>query len=201
MAEVRGDQAVKAKLVVSGNATFEKGSKVPYLEVIDNKAEGEAGGTFTGHNPGSQSWRTRDLTFIAFNDFATTVVVASNPGEGGSILLEKGVYYCDIFATAFYVNDHTARLADVTDNPGADGATLITGSPENSPSSRDSWHHPSQTRSVIKGQFQLTAQRTLEIQHRCLNTRLNDGFGKAANFYETNNVFTKVEMWIIRADQ
>lgn len=201
MAEVRGDQAVKAKLAVSGNATFEKGIDSPYLEVIDQKAPGTAGGTFIGHTAGVHSWRTRDLTNVVFNDFATSVTLASNPGDGGDITLEKGLYYCEISVPAFYVNDHTARLADVTDDPGPSGSTVITGTSEYSQSMPNSWAHPSQTRSKISGRFQLKSQRTLEIQHRCLNTRNNDGFGKDAGFYESNNVYTKLEMWLIRDDQ
>ena len=84
MAETRGDHAVKGKFVVSDNATFEKGLKSPYLEVIDQKATGSAGGTFNGQNdePGATAWKTRDLTNVIFNDFATTVTLAASAGEG-----------------------------------------------------------------------------------------------------------------------
>ena len=45
MAEIRGDWAIKRKLDVLHNARFHKGVEMPYLEVIDAKASGTAGGS------------------------------------------------------------------------------------------------------------------------------------------------------------
>jgi hypothetical protein len=224
MAEVRGDQAVKARLVVSGNANFEKGMKSPYLEVIDQKSKGTAGGEFTGGN----IYRTRDLNTVIFNDFAVAIFSGNtnleeeftgeegaNPdpvaGAGGDITLPAGLYYVEIMTPAMNVNEHMSRLADVTDNPGQAGSTVVLGTSEFSADTAiwrtgDGTHaaeamtiaSASQTRSIITGRFELTAQRTLEIQHRCSNTQPTDGFGSDANFYDTNNVFTVMKMWQIR---
>ncbi len=225
MAETRGDHAVKGNLAVSGDAQvdgdakFSKGVDAPYLEIIDQKAEGVAGGTFEGSSPAVATWRTRDFTNVIFNDFATSVMSGVEdllapdpspvPGAGGDVTLEKGVYYCEISAPAFNVNEHVARLADVTDNAGAQGATVVLGTTEFSADTslwRDSVNaamtvaSTGQTRSHITGKFQLTGQRTLEVQHRCSNTQTTDGFGSDGAFYETNNVFTVVKMWLVRDD-
>lgn len=212
MAKVQGDQAVKGNLAVSGNATLEKGAKVPYLEVIDEKRTGRKGGTFTqksAHDMAT-SWKTRDLTTVVSNDLATTVVSGgadllagdfAATGAGGKITLERGLYYAEISAPAFEVQEHTIRLADVTDNPGSTGETLITGTSEFSADS-DLWASndtPSiQTRSHIAGRFELSSQRDLEVQHICAATKSDNGFGNDGGFYEVNNVYTTVKMWLIR---
>ena len=209
MAQTRGDHAVKRNLAVEGNAKFNKGADAPYLEVVDRKASGSNGGTFTGETPHIAAWRTRDLTVTFFNDFATSITLAAAKGLGGDITLEAGAYYADISCPAFNVNEHVARLADVTDNPGAQGETVIMGTSEFAADTniwRDSNFYPmgiassSQTRSHVTGKFELSSQRTLEVQHRCANTQIVDGFGSDGNFYDTSNVYTIVKMWQVRSD-
>ena len=211
MAQTRGDHAVKGQLAVSGDAKFEKGLDAPYLEVIDQKLSGTAGGAFNGQNdqPGSAAWKTRDLTNTVHDDFATSITLAGMAGDGGDITLEKGIYYAEISAPAFNVNEHVARLADVTDNPGAAGDTVILGTAEfaadtalwqDSVGGAMDVASSGQTRSAVTGRFQLSSQRTLEIQHRCAITQTTDGFGSDGAFYETNNVYTIVKMWRVRAD-
>lgn len=219
MAQTRGDHAVKGNLDVSGNAKFNKGLDSPYLEVIDQKSKGTAGGDFTGKTAGVLAWRTRDLTNVVYNDFATSVYAGSvdiSAGgtavagdSAGQITLEKGVYYSEISCPAFNVNEHVARLADVTDNPGPAGETVVMGTSEFAADTllwRDSEFYPmkiassSQTRSHVTGKFQLTSQRTLEVQHQCSNTQLIDGLGSDGDFYESNNVYTVVKMWQLRDD-
>lgn len=215
MAETRGDHAVKGNLDVSGNTKFNKGVDAPYLEIVDRKANGASGGTFNGQTPHVSSWRTRDLTNTLFNDFATSITLAASAGLGGDITLEAGVYYAEISCPAFNVNEHTARLADVTNDPGTAGETKITGTSEFS-ADTNLWRtyggaamegfYPmaiassGQTRSHVTGRFQLRSQRKLEVQHRCSNTQEVDGFGSDGGFYETNNVYTIVKMWQVRDD-
>lgn len=194
MAETRGDHAVKGNLAVKGDAKFSKGLDSPYLEIVDSKARGTAGGTFD-----EATWRTRDLTSVNFDDFAVSVTVAASPGDGGDIILPKGIYYAEIECPAFYVNNHVARLADVTDNPGDTADTVVLGSVETAPSARIKEDKGVQTRSKVTGRFTLTDQRTLEIQHRCQHTKMDNGFGIDGNFYETNNVFTVVKMWQLKS--
>jgi len=209
MAQTRGKHAIKGDFAVSGNADFEKGLTSPYLEIIDQKLTGTPGGTFNGQNdePGAAAWKTRDLTYTVHDDFATDITLAAAAGDGGDITLEKGVYYAEISAPAFNVNEHVARLADVTDNPGAQADTVILGTSEFAPDTA-LWQDSvpagmtvaasAQTRSIVTGRFSLSSQRTLEIQHRCARTQTLDGFGSDAGFYEVNNVFTIVKMWKLR---
>jgi hypothetical protein len=221
MAETRGDHVIKGNFNVEGNGRFEKGLDSAYLEVIDQKQSGSPGGTFTGQEdvPGSAAWVTRDLTNVIQNDFATAIFSGTEDlegpdpepvaGDGGDITLERGVYYTEISAPAISVNEHVTRLADVTDNPGATGDTVILGTSEFA-ADASLWRDfedramliaaASQTRSVVTGRFTLTSQRVLEIQHRCAKTQPIDGLGSDGAFYETNNVFTIVKMWHIRDD-
>jgi hypothetical protein len=219
VAKTQGDHTVKGILTADGNAKFNKGLDSPYLEVIDEKARGIDGGTFTGHDPGVASWRTRDLTTVLFNDFATAVVSGSADllaggtavkGDGGKITLTAGVYYVEISCPAENVDAHVARLADVTDDPGAQGSTVVLGTSEFAADSniwRESGgslefdvHSSSVTRSQVYGKFQLTSSRTLEIQHRCRTTQADTGFGGDGDFYEAPNIYTTLRMWQVRDD-
>jgi hypothetical protein len=217
MAQTRGDHAVKRHLSVEGNAKLQKGLDSSYLEVIDEKDTGVAGGSFPGQedSPGAASWITRDLTRVIHNDFAIAVNLAPAPGLGADIELGAGSYYAEISAPALNVNEHVARLADVTDNPGQQGDTVILGTSEFA-ADTSIWETgtdgtqaaplpivnaaTSQTRSIVTGRFTLSSQRTLEIQHRCTKTQTTDGLGSDGAFYETFNVFTVVKMWQVRDD-
>lgn len=208
MAEVKGDWAVKRKLDVAHNARFRKGVDVPYLEIVDSKTNTSGGGAFNAN-----IWRTRDLTDTVFNDFATTVTLAASPGAGAQIVLPPGVYYIEASCPAMNVNEHVARLADVTDSPGTYGETVVLGTSEFS-SDSSLWrindnpdgsealtvHSAPQTRSHLVGKFQLTRSTTLEIQHRCARTQTGDGLGSAGAFYATDNIYTEVRMWQVRDD-
>lgn len=204
MASTRGDHSVKGNLDVSGDAKFSGGVDSPYLEIIDQKGKETDGGTFTGAVSGEFGWKTRDLTITVFDDFATSITLAASPGDGGDITLEKGTYFCDISCPALNVNEHVARLADVTDNPGASGDTVVLGTSEFSADTA-LWQDSipgamtvassGQTRSHVTGKFILSSQRTLEVQHQCSNTQTDTGFGSAGSFYWTNNVYTIVKMW------
>ena len=211
MAQTRGDHAVKRNLAVDGNAKFKKGADSPYLEVLDRKRSGSSGGTFVGETPHVAAWRTRDLTTTQFNDFATSITLrdTGDPAGTGDITLEAGAYYVEISCPALNVNEHVARLADVTVNPAEAGETVIIGTSEFAADTniwRDSNFYPmgiassSQTRSHVTGRFEIPSQRTLEVQHRCSNTQIVDGFGSDGNFYDTNNVYTIVKMWQVRSD-
>lgn len=192
MASTRGNHAVKGNLVVSGNTVFEKGARIPYLEIVDRKSRFSAGGTFT-----AGAWQERDLTDVNFNELGAVVDLAASAGDGGSITLTRGIYYCEIECPAFSVNEHVARLADITDNPGQEPDVLVVGTSE---FSLDESPARAQTRSKIAGRFQITGTRTLTIQHRCSSTQVVDGFGSAAEFYLTDNIYTTAKFWKIRDD-
>lgn len=131
----------------------------------------------------------------------------------GEITLEAGTYYIEASAPAFSVNEHVARLADTTDASGVNAPTVVMGSSEYAADSStwvaldglpDSPGHThvvtgntSQSRSNIRGRFSLQSQRTLEVQHRCTTTQATSGLGSAADFYESSNVFTQIQLWLL----
>lgn len=197
MAETRGDMAIKGQLNVDGDAKFNKGLDSPYLELVDSKNRGEAGGTFRGKTDTGYAWRTRDLTETKYNDFATSINLSASKGDGADFTLDEGVYYTEISCPGFYVFDHMARLADVTDNPGGQGSTVVQGTTEFASFEEGTG---SQTRTQVSGRFQLRGERTLEIQHQCTRSQQNNGFGTDGGFYESKNIFTVVKMWMVRDD-
>jgi hypothetical protein len=191
VAETKGDHAVKGNLDISGNAKFNKGLDSSYLEVLDAKTSGTAGGTFSPN-----VWRTRDITSVVFDDFSTSVTTASTPGDGASnIVLPKGAYYTEIDCPAYKVGNHVARLADVTDEPGQFGTTVINGTATSSAAADGV-----QTVSRIMGKFVLSRTTTLEIQHRCAAEQTTNGWGVDGGFYVTDNHYTVCRMWQLRDD-
>lgn len=211
MAEVKGNATVRDKLTVDGNAKFQKGLDSPYMELIDQKGPNTAGGTFT-----EGAWRTRDLTNTIHNDIASTVTLAASAGDGGQFIIPAGTYYIEASVPATEVEEHAGRLADVTDAAGQFGDTVVTGTVEYAADS-SLWRgdgnqvgaspgdpgvldtaSSSQSRSNIEGRFSLTRTTTLEVQHRSKATKSINGFGRAAGFYLTNNIYTIVKLWQIK---
>lgn len=204
MAEVKGDMTVRDNLTVDENAKFNKGLDAAYLELIDEKAVTVSGGGFSAN-----TWKTRDLTTTIVNDFATSISLAAAAGDGAQFVIPAGSYHIEASAPAFNVNEHVARLADVTDSAGEFGSTVVLGTSEFAADTalwRDSIPaamavaSSSQTRSQVEGRFTVKRSTTLEIQHRCSNTQATDGFGSDGGFYVTNNVFTVVKMWQVKDD-
>jgi hypothetical protein len=202
MAEVKGDLTIRDNLGVDENAKFQKGLDASYLEIIDQKISGEAGGTFN-----ENVWKTRDLTTTIVNDFATSITLATLNGDGGQFVIPAGVYHIEAFVPAFNVDEHVGRLADVTDAAGEFGDTVVLGTSEfaaDTAKCRDSDNEAmvvassSQTRSQIEGRLTVGRSTTLEIQHRCTSSQALDGFGSDAGFYVTDNVYTVMKMWQVR---
>jgi len=127
-----------------------------YVCVRDKKALGTDGGTFT-----SGAWRTRDIT----DEQADTAGICSI--DSNQITLAAGTYRCSISCPAWFVQKHKARLYNITDS-----AVLLVGTSEYT---QDNSYHV--TRSFIVGRFTLAAAKALEVQHRCVVTRANEGFG------------------------
>jgi len=227
---VEGNLPVETETNLRGNTETSSGFESPYIEVIDQKAEDVPGGSFDGQDAvvgQYANWTSRDLTDVIRNDFATSItaggididvdvprVDTGDPGDDftGEITLEAGTYYIEASAPAFRVNEHVARLADTTDASGVNAATVVMGSSEYAcdPSiwvtdSVPGHSHPvtgetTQTRSNIRGRFSLQSQRTLEIQHRCATTEATSGLGSAADFYESSNVFTQLQLWLLSSN-
>ena len=185
MAEAKGQIHVLDTLVDEGNADFNKGLETSYLEINDTKDKGTDGGGFT-----QGEYRTRDLTETVHDTLADSVSLGSN-----QFVVPSGTYRIEASVPAFRVDGHVGRLADVTDNSGAQGITIVQGTVEHSGAE----FYPTQTRSIIEGRFVVTRPTTMEIQHYCETTRGTDGFGARTNFYNTDEVYTDVKMWQIIA--
>jgi len=143
-----------------------------YVCLRDLKPQNTNGGTFT-----SAAWRTRDLTEKqADPDEICTL-------EANQFTLPAGSYRSFISCPAFMVNYHQARLYDVTD-----AATLLLGTSEFTSTATAVVNH-----SHMTGRFTLTAQHTLEVQHRCSASCDNNGFGRKCNF--TDELYTLAEFW------
>jgi hypothetical protein len=146
----------------------------PYLNIVDSKASGVQGGTFTAGD-----WRTRDLNTERTNEITGASLAANQ------ITLPAGTYHVSWSAPAHDVNDHQTRLQNITD-----AATLLTGSCGHCDTS--SGTQP-QTNSVGEGRFTLAAAKTIELQHQCDTTEFTDGFGNASGYDE--EIFSQISIW------
>lgn len=143
-----------------------------YVCVRDKKTPGTGGGTFT-----LGAWRTRDVNDEQA-DAGNICSIASN-----QITLEPGTYRCVISCPALAVNNHQARLQNISDT-----LTLLYGSCEYARAST-----VVQSRSFVVGRFTLANAKTLEIQHRCTATTPTNGFGNTCSF--TEEIYTLAEFW------
>jgi hypothetical protein len=149
------------------------GGAEDYIYIEDQKAQGTNGGTAT-----LGSWQTRDLN-TEVHDSGGHASIASN-----QITLAAGTYRFSISAPAFSVNQHQARLQNVSD------ATTVK---EGTSTYASSGTPAAPTRSFIKGRFTIASSKTFEIQHKVTSTKATDGFGTQVNF--TTEVFTTAEFW------
>ncbi len=143
------------------------------LHVRDEKSANTDGGTFT-----VGAWRTRDLNTVKTNEISGASV-ASN-----QITLPTGTYFIRARAPAMRVGNHTAKLFDTTGT-----ADLVIGSATRSVGSTAD----SMTDSVIMGQFTLSVESVLEIQHQGKATVADLGFGNGSNVGVVE-VYTDVEI-------
>lgn len=137
-------------------------SKISVVIVVDEKANGVHGGTFT-----SGAWQTRDLNTLKVNDGSIASL------DNNQVTFPAGIYECWVMARAYDVAMHVVRLQDIT------GAiTLTYGIPVFASSTSNS----NDGFSSLYMKFTLSVSSALEIQHRCSATSTNtQGFGIAAN--------------------
>lgn len=154
-----------------------------YILIVDEKAAGIDGGTFT-----SGSWQTRELN--------TEKVDAGNHASlaANQITLAAGTYEVRISCPAGGVLNHQARLRNITDN-----TTALVGTSERTDREigENNWVHwdlTATTRSLIVGRITIAEEKTFEVQHRCIQTRATDGFGRPAGFDEVE-VYTVAEFY------
>jgi hypothetical protein len=149
-------------------------SGASYAIFRDFKSGNASGGTFT-----SGAWRTRDLQTTVVNNI-TGCSLASN-----QITLASGTYYINATAPGRSVDNHQTRLYNTTD-----GAELGFGTDAYVQATVNaSGNSPLQT------YFTISAQKVIELQHRCVTTRADDGFGQNNGFgTETYAVITIVKV-------
>ena len=157
-----------------GDNTFSvpAGSKfgTQLLHVRDEKASGTGGGTFT-----SGSFQTRTLNTSVTNEISGASL------SSNQITLPSGTYFIFASAPAFRVNEHKAKLRNITDS-----SDTIIGSNEYAYTYADAG-----TRSFVIGRFTISAQKTFELQHRCSQTLT---FGQAVT-YSVVEVYADVQIW------
>ncbi len=150
------------------------GGYIGFVVVLDQKTVNTAGGTFT-----TGAYRTRDLNTEAL-DTNNDCTLAAN-----QMTLSAGVYDAEIVCPAFHVNQHKARLYNVTD-----AATLLVGTSE--------WQEQTDpgttSHSFITGRFTIGASKAIEVQHASSLTQATTGFGVQANLTEVE-IYTTVRLF------
>lgn len=150
------------------------GINYPYMNVVDEKANGTAGGSFS-----QLGWRTRDLNKIRTNTI-TGASLASN-----QITLPAGDYFVRAEAPAYAgVNSHKCKLRNITDS-----TDLIIGlNAENNISSGTI------NTSTLFGRISLAASKVLELQHYCDTTVNTNGFGIPMSF-GVSEIYSQIEIY------
>lgn len=144
-----------------------------FILLTDQKAAGTDAGTFT-----QGAWQTRTLTNEDY-DFGNYCTLAGN-----QFTLVAGTYVIDAEAPAGVVNNHQAKLRNITA-----GSDSLIGTSEYTGSGDTTY-----TKSRIMGRVTFASAQTFEIQHQCQTTKATDGFGNACNFGVTE-VYTTVRIW------
>tara|TARA_B110000503_G_C6792396_1_gene267795 strand:- start:13 stop:531 length:519 start_codon:yes stop_codon:yes gene_type:complete len=145
------------------------------LHVRDEKSNNTAGGGFT-----SGSFQTRTLNTVMTNEISGASVATNQ------ITLPSGTYFINASCPAVFVNQHKAKLRNITDS----SDTLI-GTSEFSANAIPDYVT---TCSFVTGRFTIASAKNFELQHRCTTTRGGDGFGNASNFAVVE-VYTDVQIW------
>ncbi len=144
-----------------------------FIFMVDDKSSGTDGGTFT-----SGAWRTRDLTAEYFDEGNHASL------SGNQITLAAGSYRCLIIVPAASIDDHKARLYNVSDSIG-----VIIGSAAYASNANDG-SEPS----IIAGTFTIAAPKIFEVRHRCGTTQATFGFGRAVTF-GLAELYTQAMFW------
>lgn len=146
-----------------------------YLYCRDQQTSGTNGNTFT-----KDVFTKRAIG----NNTAVVNNISGASLASDVITLPAGTYYVEGSAPGYKCDNHVTKLRNTTD-----AADLLIGTAERSESSVGT-----QTRSYIRGWFTITAQKTVEFQHRCSTTRTTDGLGVAATF-GVSEVYAEIAIW------
>lgn len=173
--DMASDSATKFPTQQSVKAYAEMNiGRAPDIIVEDQKSSGTDGGTFT-----QAGWRTRDLN-TEVRDARGECTLSSN-----QITLTAGTYYAEIWASAYSVWRHFARLYNTTGTVVVLSGGTMTASASNAVGNR----------ALIKGVFTIAASQALELQHYCETTASTDGFGRGYSSPALTEVFSQVSLW------
>jgi hypothetical protein len=166
-------QVLVADSAQANGVRWGSGAGLGVALVSDVKAAGSDGGTFT-----SGAFQTRVLnTLVGGGGFAS---IASN-----QITLQAGTYLVKGSASAYFVDQHKAKLRNITDS-----TDTIIGTAEYATNGvADS----SSNRSFLMGTFTIASAKVFEVQHRCTSTQATNGFGVNSN-YGVSEVYTQLEI-------
>jgi len=144
------------------------------LHIRDEKAAATAGGGFT-----SGAWQTRTLNTIKTNEISGASL-ASN-----QITLPSGTYHVIAKALAHKVNFNKLKLRNITDS-----SDIMFGLVGMEWDATDS-----EGKNFLDGRFTISAQKVIELQHRCSATRATDGFGRSESLDSSIEVFADIQIW------
>lgn len=153
----------------SGHTGFAESIQIAIFR--DEKATSTVGGTFTNN-----AWRTRDLNTTQYNNI-TGCSLGSN-----QITLPAGTYRVYAICPAYNVNGHKAILYNITDS-----SIAITGTAEYTVGYAGN-------ASKVSGVITITETKVFELQHRCIATLADYGFGAATGIATVVEVYASIEI-------
>tara|TARA_R110000851_G_scaffold232794_1_gene385366 strand:- start:268 stop:771 length:504 start_codon:yes stop_codon:yes gene_type:complete len=163
---------------IRGSDNFDTAFAKSVAVIADVKAYNANGGTFT-----QDAWQTRDLN-TELDDSENIVSITSN-----QFTLQAGTYLVEWAVPAYDVAHHTSRLQNITDSTtDAEGTSAYadpTGDVANT--------------STGAAVIAITSAKVFEVQHYCLSTKTNNGFGVTTDVTGKNNVYTLVKIHKIGA--
>jgi hypothetical protein len=136
------------------------GSTVEIAYIKDIKPSGTNGGTFTG----GATWQTRDLNTVE----GDTAIVSLSLNQ---FTLGSGKYIIDSSSPARSVNNHKAKIRNITDS-----TDTIIGQSAYSDSASATTKD-----AIVGGVITLVSSKTYELQHRSASTQSNTGFGQPSS--------------------
>ena len=164
---------VGTDLSIGGSLSVTGGINPPYLNMIEEKASGVDGGTFT-----ASGWRTRVLNTIRGTNSITGSSLDTTLNQ---FTLPVGTYRIFASAPSWAVGFHKAKLRNITDS-----SDTLVGTSETSDTT-----YNGASRSFVIGTFTIASQKTFELQHYCT---VSQSFGRATGTGLVE-VYSTVELW------
>lgn len=166
--------------------------------IIDQKDSGTNGGTFS-----NGAWRARDLNIIKFEADDMNIGGANGSYPDSFLIFGAGLNTTDYFirwaCPAFDVGNHQTRAVLLADTGSSGEGEVVLGYGSNAYSHAS---YPNTTYSVgwARLDYNGSATRQVQIQHRCQTSRTVTGFGVDNSFASeaggtTKEIYTTVEIW------